>query len=155
RQNSAVHERTVAELFEAAAPGTSYAGLSEDDRVALLTRELETARPLVSPFLPYSEETVGELNVFKAIAEAHTAYGEAAIAQSIISMTTGASDLLEVALLLKEAGLVDAKGQSKLNIVPLFETIDDLRHSAGIMDRLLAMPVYRRLVDSRGSLQEV
>jgi phosphoenolpyruvate carboxylase len=155
RQNSAVHERTVVELFEATAPDTNYAKLSEQDRVALLTRELETARPLVSPFLKYSEETVGELNVFKAVAEAHKAYGEAAITQSIISMTTGASDLLEVALLLKEAGLVDAKGQSKLNIVPLFETIDDLRHCAGVMDRLLAMPVYRRLVDSRGGLQEV
>src|ERR1700742_5148221 len=70
-------------------------------------------------------------------------------------MTTGASDLLEVALLLKESGLVDAKGQSKLNIVPLFETIEDLQNCAGIMDQLLSLPEYRRLVDSRGGLQEV
>jgi len=109
----------------------------------------------VSQHLDYSEETVGELNIFKAVAEAHKAYGEGTITQCIISMTTGASDLLEVALLLKEAGLVDAKGRSRLNIVPLFETIDDLRHCSGIMDRLLAMPAYRRLVDSRGGLQEV
>jgi phosphoenolpyruvate carboxylase len=155
RQNSEVHERTVAELFEAAAPGTNYIKLSEQDRVALLTREIETARPLVSPFLAYGEETLSELAVFKAVAGAHATYGEAAISQCIISMTTGASDLLEVALLLKEAGLVDSRGRSKLNIVPLFETIDDLRHCADIMDGLLATPAYRRLVDSRGGLQEV
>jgi phosphoenolpyruvate carboxylase len=155
RQNSAVHERTVAELLEAATPGTNYAALAEEARVALLTRELATARPLVSPFLSYGDETVGELAVFKAVADAQRTYGEGAISQCIISMTRGASDLLEVALLLKEAGLISAQGQSKLNIVPLFETIDDLRHCAAIMDGLLSTPSYRKLVDSRGGLQEV
>jgi phosphoenolpyruvate carboxylase len=70
-------------------------------------------------------------------------------------MTRGASDLLEVALLLKEVGLVDPAGESRLNIVPLFETIDDLRHCSKIMDGLLALPAYRRLVASRGDTQEV
>ena len=155
RQNSAVHERTVAELLEAVAPGTDYASLMEDARNALLIGELRTSRPLISPYLGYSEETVGELAVFRAAAEAHGIFGELVIPQCIISMTRGVSDLLEVALLLKEAGLVDAQGTSRINIVPLFETIDDLRNCASIMDRLLSLPEYRRLVDSRGGVQEV
>ncbi|MDQ8729313.1 phosphoenolpyruvate carboxylase [Bradyrhizobium sp. LHD-71] len=155
RQNSAVHERTIDELFEKAAPGTHYAKLTEDARIALLTTEITTARPLISPFINYSEETLSELAIFRAAAEAHTVFGERAICQCIISMTRGVSDLLEVALLLKEVGLVDPAGTSRLNIVPLFETIDDLRHCAQIMDRLLALPDYRRLVASRGNIQEV
>ena len=155
RQNSAVHERTIAELFEAAAPGTAYGELSEDARIALLSRELNTARPLASPFVAYSEETVKELAVLRAAAEAHATFGEAVIPQCIISMTEGASDLLEIAVLLKEVGLVAPHGASRVNIVPLFETIDDLRQCAAIMESLFALPEYRRLVESRGSIQEV
>jgi len=155
RQNSAVHERTVAELLDAATPGTSYLALSEDARIALLTSELRNARPLTSSFVKYSDETLGELAVFHAAAEAHLKFGADVIPQCIISMCKGMSDMLEVALLLKEAGLVDPAGRSALNIVPLFETIEDLQASSAIMDRLLSMHEYRKLVDSRGGVQEV
>jgi phosphoenolpyruvate carboxylase len=155
RQNSAVHERTVAELIDAAMPGMSYLALNEEARIALLLNELRNARPLTSTFVKYSEETVGELAVFHAAAEAHAKFGEDAIPQCIISMCKGMSDMLEVALLLKEAGLVDPSGRSAINIVPLFETIEDLQASAGIMDRMLSLHDYRKLVDSRGAVQEV
>jgi phosphoenolpyruvate carboxylase len=155
RQNSAVHERTIAELLDAAAPGTSYLALKEEVRIALLAGELRNARPLSSAFVKYSEETIGELAVFRAAAEAHARFGADVIPQCIISMSEGVSDLLEVALLLKEVGLVDPSGRSAINIVPLFETIEDLQACATIMDRLLWLPEYRRLVDSRGSVQEV
>ncbi len=155
RQNSAVHERTIAELFEAAYPSTAYRELTEDKRIALLTRELKTVRPLASPFVAYGEETASELAVLRAAADAHAVYGEAVIPQCIISMTEGVSDLLEVAVLLKEVGLVSPSGKSSLNIVPLFETIDDLRNCAQIMDQLLSLPDYRNFVHSRGSIQEV
>ncbi|MGO3933144.1 phosphoenolpyruvate carboxylase [Rhodopseudomonas pseudopalustris] len=155
RQNSAVHERTIAELIDAAIPGTSYMAMDEDARIALLTAELRSPRPLQSPFVSYSEETTGELAVFRVAAQAHAKYGPAVISQSIISMTKSVSDLLEVAVLLKEAGLVDPAGRSAINVVPLFETIDDLRNAAHIMDRLLSLHDYRRLVDSRGGVQEV
>ena len=155
RQNSAVHERTVAELIDAVMPGKSYLALSEDARVALLSTELRNARPLTSAFVKYSEETLGELAVFHAAAEAHAKFGADVIPQCIISMCKGMSDMLEVALLLKEAGLVDPSGRSAINIVPLFETIEDLQASSGIMDRMLALHDYRRLVDSRGAVQEV
>jgi phosphoenolpyruvate carboxylase len=155
RQNSAVHERTVAELIDAAMPGMSYLALNEEARIALLTSELRNSRPLTSAFVKYSDETVGELAVFHEAAKAHARFGADAIPQCIISMCKGISDMLEVALLLKEAGLVDPTGRSALNIVPLFETIEDLQASSAIMDRLLSIHDYRKLVDSRGSVQEV
>jgi phosphoenolpyruvate carboxylase len=155
RQNSDVHERTVAELFATANPGFDYLALDEDARVALLTRELGTPRPLVSPFVAYSEETAGELAVFRTAAALRQTYGPEAIRTSIISKTQSVSDLLELALLLKEVGLVSAEGRSALNLVPLFETIEDLRACVGVMDRLLSLHVYRRLVDSLGGEQEV
>src|SRR5882672_5553315 len=103
----------------------------------------------------YSDETLGELAVFHAAAEAHSKFGADVIPQCIISMCKGMSDMLEVALLLKEAGLVDPSGRCVINIVPLFETIEDLQASAAIMDRMLSLHDYRKLVDSRGSVHEV
>lgn len=155
RQNSAVHERTIAELMDAANPCMSYLALGEDARISLLTNELRSTRSLVSPFVKYSDETMGELNVFHAAAEAHAKFGSDAIPQCIISMCKGMSDMLEVAVLLKEVGLVHPSGRSAINIVPLFETIEDLQASSAIMDRMLSLHDYRRLVDSRGSVQEV
>jgi phosphoenolpyruvate carboxylase len=155
RQNSAVHERTVAELIDAAMPGMSYLALNEEARIALLTSELRNSRPLTSAFVKYSDEAMGELAVFHEAAKAHARFGADAIPQCIISMCKGISDMLEVALLLKEAGLVDPTGRSAINIVPLFETIEDLQASSAIMDRLLSMHDYRKLVDSRRSVQEV
>jgi phosphoenolpyruvate carboxylase len=155
RQNSAVHERTVAELLDAAIPGMSYMTLGEDARINLLLGELRNARPLCSPFVKYTEETLGELAVFRAAAEAHATFGSEVISQCIISMCKSISDMLEVAVLLKEVGLIDPSGRSAINIVPLFETIEDLQASSGIMDRMFALHDYRRLVDSRGGVQEV
>jgi phosphoenolpyruvate carboxylase len=155
RQNSAIHERTVAELLDAAMPGTSYLALNEDARIAQLAGELRNARPLTSAFVKYSDETLGELAVFHEAAASHARFGADVIPQCIISMSQGVSDLLEVALLLKEVGLVDPSGRSAINIVPLFETIEDLQACAAIMDRLLSLPEYRRFVDSRGGVQEV
>ncbi len=155
RQNSAVHERTVAELIDAATPGMSYLALNEEARIALLASELRNARPLTSSFVKYSEETLGELAVFHAAAEAHAKFGADVICQCIISMCKGMSDMLEVAVLLKEAGLVDPSGRSAVNIVPLFETIEDLQASSAIMDGMLSLHDYRKLVDGRGAVQEV
>jgi phosphoenolpyruvate carboxylase len=155
RQNSDVHERTIAELLDAVAPGTNYKGLDEAARVAVLRRELATARPLVSPFVAYSEETRSELAVFRAAAEAHRMFGRDVIPTAIISKGQSVSDCLELAVLLKEVGLVRANGSSDVNVVPLFETIGDLRRAAATMDALLSLPDYRSLVDSRGGEQEV
>jgi phosphoenolpyruvate carboxylase len=156
RQNSEVHERTVAELLETARPGTGYRQLDEAARIALLAGELSSPRPLASPYVAYSEETAAELAVFRAAAEAQAVYGAGCIQNVIVSKTDGASDLLELAVLLKEVGLVRPSQRAmSVNLVPLFETIADLRHAAGTMARLLAEPAYRALLESRGRCQEV
>src|SRR6185312_10301767 len=128
--------------------------LSEAERVELLRRELQSPRPLVSPFIAYGEETTGELALFRAAAVIRMKYGVGAIRTSIISKTDSVSDMLELALILKETGLIRA-GEASLHMVPLFETIEDLRACTGVMDRLLVIPEYRRLVDSLGCEQEV
>lgn len=156
RQNSEVHLRTVHELFESARPGTDYAGRSEEGKIALLLAELATPRLLASPYCAYSDETAGELAIFHMAREMHRRYGKAAIQNVIISKSEGVSDILEVALLLKEAGLLRPReGELDVNIVPLFETIGDLERCGAVMDRLLSLPAYRRLLASRGNLQEV
>jgi phosphoenolpyruvate carboxylase len=154
RQNSDVHERTIAELFSAAWPGFDYKALSEAERVELLRRELVSPRPLLSPFIAYGEETAGELALFRAAADIRSKYGPGAIRTSIISKTDSVSDMLELALLMKETGLIRG-GSASLHLVPLFETITDLRACVGVMDSLLAIPEYRQLVDSLGGEQEV
>ena len=156
RQNAKVHERTIAELFAAVSPGLDYSSLSEEERVDLLRKELVSPRPLVSPFHVYGEETAGELTLFRAAGAIRAKYGPGAIRTSIISNTDSVSDMLELALLMKEAGLVDAvAGTAALALAPLFETIRDLRACVGVMDQLLSIPEYRKLVDSRGGEQEV
>jgi phosphoenolpyruvate carboxylase len=155
RQNSDVHERTIAELFAAATPGFDYRSLSEAERVAVLRRELISPRPLFSPFIAYDEETTGELALFRAAADIRGKYGPGAIRTSIISKTDSVSDMLELALILKEVGLVTADGSSALALVPLFETIADLRNCVAVMDQLLSLPEYRKLIDSLGGEQEV
>ncbi len=155
RQNSDVHERTVAELFETAASGTDYFARSEAERVDLLVKELNTVRVLASPFFSYSEETRKELDMFRAAAEARASFGAESIRTSIISQSQAVSDLLELAVLLKEVGLITADGKSEIDIVPLFETIADLRRCPSVMEQAFSLPAYRRLVASRGDVQEI
>ncbi len=155
RQNSDVHERTIAELFETAAPGTDYFSRSEEERVELLVKELNTVRTLASPFFSYSEETRKELDMFRAAVEARASFGAETIRTSIISQSQSVSDLLELAVLLKEVGLITADGKSEIDIVPLFETIADLRQCATVMEQVFSLPAYRRLVASRGDVQEI
>jgi phosphoenolpyruvate carboxylase len=156
RQNSDVHARTVAEMLALVQPGFDYAAVAEPERVRLLLAELRTARPLASAFLSYSAETASELAILCATAEAHRRYGQSSVSHYVISQTTGASDVLETAVLLKEAGLLrPSEGALDLDIVPLFETIEDLRHCGEVMDELLSLREYARLLDSRGRVQEV
>jgi phosphoenolpyruvate carboxylase len=151
RQNSEVHARTVAELLAGAGRCPDYEALSEVDRSKLLVEEIATPRPLYSPYLSYSEETQGELAIFFAARELRQRYGTAALPNCIISKTDGVSDLLELALLLKESGLLrpGARPQLDVNIIPLFETIEDLQKSAATMDGLFKIPAYRELLAGR------
>lgn len=165
RQSSDVHERVITELFSAA--GVEHEGrplqydqLSEADKVAVLRKELTQARPLVSPWLPYSDETRSELAILRYAAEARTRFGAQAIEQTIVSHTETLSDLLEVLVLQQETGLI-VPGQhdalrSGLMVVPLFETIPDLQQGATIMAAYLDLPeVKERVVNAQHGVQEV
>jgi len=156
RQNADAHVRTVGEMLGLVQPDLDYTGLAEPERIRLLLAELGTARPLASAFLSYSAETASELAILRATAEAHRRYGRASVPHYVISQTTGVSDILETAVLLKEAGLLRPReGMLDLDIVPLFETIDDLRHCGEVMDELLGLSEYMRLLESRDRVQEV
>ena len=155
RQNSAVHERTIAELIEAVAPGTDYLKLDEAARVKILEKELDSPRLLASPYIDYSEETQTELAVFRGAVAAQKRYGHKIIHTSIISMSESVSDLLELAVLLKEVGLIDREGTAAVNLVPLFETIGDLQACAGIMDAVFQNKHLAKIIASRGHSQEV
>ena len=151
RQNSDVHERVVTELFAAAGVAPHYAAATEADREALLARELATARPLVSPFLRYSPETSGELAILSTARSIHASHGAAALPHLIVSKTASVSDLLEAVLLAREAGLMRPGDEPTiaLRVIPLFETIDDLRRCGEIMERFFAVPGMLAL--ARGS----
>jgi phosphoenolpyruvate carboxylase len=157
RQESRVHERVIAEILARATGRRGYAELPEAEREALLLRELGTPRPLVSPHVDYGEETSEALRTLDATARVQARFGEQAIRNYVISMTAAPSDVLEVALLLKEAGLLvpGSEPRATVNIIPLFETIEDLRGCGAIMDQLLSLPSYRKLLESRGDMQEV
>ena len=156
RQNSDVHERVVAELIRAIDPDRDYLALDEAERIDMLLEELATARPLASPWIEYSAESQGELAIFRAARAAHLRYGTAAVPNCIISKTDDVSDILEVAVLAKETGLLrPLEGALDVNIIPLFETIGDLQNAAGVMDRLFALPAYMALLESRRREQEV
>ena len=156
RQNSAVHERVVGEMLRVADVCDDYAALGEDERVALLRRELASPRPLTSRFTDYSEETAGELAIVQAAADAHRSYGAACIRQYIVSMCKSVSDLLEVHLLLKEVGLYRPGESASADVmaVPLFETIEDLEAAPAVMTDWFAIPEVAAIASARGH-QEV
>ncbi|MEV4209394.1 phosphoenolpyruvate carboxylase [Nocardia salmonicida] len=160
RQNSEVHEQVVTELLAWSGVHPDYPSLSEVERVELLAAELRTRRPLLGPNAQLSELATKELGVLGAAKEVIDTFGAAAIPNYIISMCTSVSDMLEAALLLKEAGILDPGGSDTapscpVGIVPLFETIEDLSAGAATLAAVLEVPVYRELVEAAGMRQEV
>jgi phosphoenolpyruvate carboxylase len=156
RQNSDVHARVVSDLLSVAGVETGYLQMDETARVALLRRELGSARLLASPFASYAEETQSEMAIVRAAARAHERYGPACITAYIISKCESVSDMLEVNLLLKEAGLYRPAdpAAAAIMVVPLFETIGDLQRAPDVMRAWLSLPEIRQVADRRG-YQEV
>ncbi|PVX28193.1 phosphoenolpyruvate carboxylase [Sphingomonas pokkalii] len=156
RQNSAIHQRVVAELLKSAGVCDDYAALDEQARIDLLRRELANARPLTSPYAVYSEETASELAIVREAAAAHARYGRDCIRHYIVSMAQSVSDLLEVHVLLKEAGLYvpGETPQAHIMAIPLFETIADLEAAPPIMEAWLGLPEVAAIAAARGH-QEV
>lgn len=156
RQNADVHARVIAELMKTAGAEADYEALSEDDRVALLGRELASPRLLSVPFAELSEETAKELAILRAAAQAHARFGPECIRTYIISKASGVANLLEVYILLKEVGLYRPGDPPHCEVmaVPLFETIEDLEAAPAVMTAFLDRPKAAALARARG-YQEV
>ena len=159
RQSSDQHEKVVAELLETARIEKNYSGLDETHKRAILMGLLHDARPLRIPGATYSEHAHAELTIFETALTSREVYGVEAIRHYIISHTESVSDLLEVLLLQKEVGLMrgtlDAEAVVDLIVVPLFETIEDLRNSAGIMRDFYALPGVANLIQRSGAEQDI
>jgi phosphoenolpyruvate carboxylase len=156
RQNSDVHARVVADLLGVAGVEAHYHDLDEADRVALLRRELGSERLLWSPYSSYTEETQSELAIVRAAAAAHARFGAGCITTYNISKCESVSDMLEVNLMLKEAGLYRPAdpAAAPIMVVPLFETIGDLQNAPQVMQGWFALPEIRKVARRRG-YQEV
>lgn len=159
RQNSEQHEEVVAELLQVARIEGDYRKLDEAARRELLLRLLNDARPLRVVGRTYSAHAQHELAIFEAALTMRRLYGAQAIRHYIISHTESVSDLLEVLLLQKEVGLLqgtlDDGALADLIVVPLFETIEDLRNAAPIMRDFYALPGIARMVQRSGAEQDI
>ncbi|HEZ1554489.1 TPA: phosphoenolpyruvate carboxylase [Neisseria meningitidis] len=157
RQHAGKHADVVAELFQHAGL-EDYNSLNEEQKQAALLRELGHQRPLYSPFITYSDHTRRELAIFNEARKIKDEFGEDAVTQSIISNCEQPSDLLALALLLKESGLLaveNGKPHSRINIVPLFETIEALENACPVMETMFRLDWYDALLESRGNIQEI
>ncbi len=157
RQNSDKHEEVVAELLATARLESNYAALSETDKRTLLLKLLGDARALRVIGADYSDLTRSELAIFEAALRARQRYGHEAIRHYIISHAETVSDLLEVLLLQKEVGLIHGTldATHDLIVVPLFETIEDLRNAAHIMRDFYNLPGMAKQVQRSGAEQDI
>jgi phosphoenolpyruvate carboxylase len=162
RQSSDIHEAVIAELLAKAGVVDDYAALDEPARVAVLLAELRQPRALRTPYAEYSDLARGELAILETARRTRERFGERAVRNYIISHTETVSDLVEVMLLQKEAGLLrgrpgDARMPARLGmmVIPLFETITDLRNAPRIMSELLDLPGIGELIADQRGEQEV
>ena len=155
RQDSSVHEACVAELLKSAGINDHYSDLSEDKKCQILLKELlEDPRILSATHADKSELLEKELAIFQTARELKDRLGEEVIRQNIISHATSVSDMLELAVMLKEVGLIDTE-KARVQIVPLFETIEDLDHSEETMRSYLSLPIAKRWIASKNNYQEI
>ena len=156
RQDSSVYEASVAELLSSANIEKDYSSLTEDEKCKILLKQLkEDPRPLsINDENKQSEELKKELAIFRTARKLKDKLGDNVIKQNIISHTTSVSDLLELAIMLKEVGLVGSDF-ARLQLVPLFETIEDLENSYEVMDKYLSLDIVKKWVSDNKSYQEI
>jgi phosphoenolpyruvate carboxylase len=154
REHASRHHEAVAELFGLV--GVDYRAMSHDQRSEVLSAELEGTRPLSGLTTALSQQADLTLGAFRSIREAQDLYGDQVIESYIISMTESPADVLETAVLAREAGLIDLRrGIARIGLVPLVETIDDLRNAGGLLEALFNDPPYQKILELRGNSQEV
>lgn len=159
RNHSGEHEAAITEILRKVSISENYAELSEEEKLKILQNILMDPRPLLLLNEDYSAETQEMIKVFKMIKNAHEEFGKRSISVYLVSMTKSPSDLLEVLVLAKEAGIyrlhADGTLESHLHVAPLLETIEDLTAGPKIMETLFKMPVYRNHLQIMGDQQEI
>ncbi|MGJ7910417.1 phosphoenolpyruvate carboxylase [Neobacillus sp. LXY-1] len=159
RNHSGEHEAAITEILRKVRLSENYAALTEEEKLQILQNILKDPRPLLLLNEDYSPETQEMIKVFNMIKRAHDEFGKRSITVYLVSMTKSPSDLLEVLVLAKEAGLyrlhADGTLESHLHVAPLLETIDDLSAGPNIMETLFQMPVYRKHLEILGDQQEI
>ena len=159
RNHSGEHEAAITEILRKVQISENYAELAEAERIKILQNILSDPRPLLLLDEDYSNQTQEMIKVFQMIKKAHEEFGKRSISVYLISMTKSPSDLLEVLVLAKEAGIyrlhADGTIESHLNVAPLLETIDDLTAGSKIMETLFEMPLYRKHLQILGDQQEI
>ncbi|WP_027775642.1 phosphoenolpyruvate carboxylase [Paraburkholderia caledonica] len=162
RQSSDIHEAVIAELLKRAGVHDDYAALAESEKLEVLLAELTQPRPLRLPYAEYSDLVKSELGVLEQARVTREKFGARAVRNYIISHTETVSDLVEVMLLQKETGLLQGRlgdandpARAALMVIPLFETIPDLRNAPHIMRDLLALPGVDSIIEHQGNEQEV
>lgn len=149
RQHSKKHEQAICEIFRRCVASCDYVAMSETERVSRLVLEIESSHPLMAR-ADFSESTNETVSLFRLIDTAHRQVGPASIQNYVISMTESESDVLEVLLLASDAGLF-----GRLDVVPLFETVNDLQAAPEIMSRLFSNSTYRKHLEMRGAAQQI
>lgn len=159
RNHSGEHEAAITEILRKVSISENYSGLAEEEKLKILQNILMDPRPLLLLNEDYSAETQEMIKVFQMIKNAHEEFGKRSISVYLVSMTKSPSDLLEVLVLAKEAGIyrlhADGTLESHLHVAPLLETIDDLTAGPKIMETLFEMPVYRNHLQIMGDQQEI
>ncbi len=157
REDAAVTNAAVAELLALAGTGAAGSGeATEEARLGLLMAELANRRPLLPPRAQPTAATREVLDVLDLVREAQDRFGPEAVDTWIVSMTRNPSDLVAILVLAREAGLIDAAEKvARINVVPLFETIADLRGSAATMDAFWSLSAVRALIALQGDAAEV
>ncbi|MGB7711180.1 MAG: phosphoenolpyruvate carboxylase [Microcoleus sp.] len=148
RQESTVHSDALSEVAEyLQILPKPYNQMTESERALWLATELQTRRPLIPAELPFSEKTCETINTFRVLRQMHQEFGPEICETYVISMSHDVSDLLAVLLLAKEAGLYDpSTGISSVQVVPLFETVEDLKKAPSVMQQVFELPLYRALL---------
>jgi len=157
RQESTQHSNTITEIAASLQLlDKPYDDLTEAEKVIWLTQELQTRRPMIPAKLNFSDKANEIIETFRMVAKVQQEFSVAICNNYVISMNRSVSDILEVLLLAKEAGLYDpATGKGSLSIAPLFETVEDLQSAPSIMTELFELPLYRTYLESHDHLQEV
>jgi phosphoenolpyruvate carboxylase len=149
RQESSRHSDTVGEIADyLQVLPKPYDELSEEERVEWLVSELQTRRPLIPAKLQFSETTCETIATLRMVRTLQEEFGPEICQTYVISMSHEVSDLLEVLLLAKEAGLYDpGSGIGTVQVVPLFETVEDLKRAPRVMESLFSLPLYRVMLE--------